>query len=67
MTGVGRFPPYAFTEHGAIVAATVLNSRRAVEMGVLRRASIREAARSDRRENQSLSDQWRLVSYLVLQ
>jgi hypothetical protein len=27
-----RFPPYAFTEHGAIMAATVLNSRRAVEM-----------------------------------
>lgn len=29
-----RFPPYAFTEHGAIMAATVLNSRRAVEMSV---------------------------------
>lgn len=29
-----RFPPYAFTEHGAIMAATVLNSARAVEMGV---------------------------------
>ena len=26
-----RFPPYAFTEHGAIMAATVLNSPRAVE------------------------------------
>lgn len=25
-----RFPPYAFTEHGAIMAATVLNSPRAV-------------------------------------
>jgi hypothetical protein len=30
-----RFPPFAFTEHGAIQAANVLNSPRAVEMGVL--------------------------------
>jgi hypothetical protein len=29
-----RFPPYAFTEHGAIMAAMVLNSARAVEMSV---------------------------------
>lgn len=29
-----RFPPYAFTEHGAIMAATVLNSPKAVEMSV---------------------------------
>ena len=29
-----RFPPFAFTEHGAIQAANVLNSPRAVEMGV---------------------------------
>ena len=29
-----RFAPYAFTEHGAIQAANVLNSERAVEMGV---------------------------------
>ena len=29
-----RFPPYAFTEHGAIMAATTLNSPRAVEMSV---------------------------------
>ena len=29
-----RFPPYAFTEHGAIMAATVLNGPRAVEMSV---------------------------------
>ena len=26
-----RHAPYAFTEHGALMAATVLNSRRAVE------------------------------------
>lgn len=29
-----RFPPSAFTEHGAIMAASVLNSPRAVEMSV---------------------------------
>src|ERR1700732_336777 len=29
-----HFPPYAFTEHGAIMAATTLNSRRAVEMSL---------------------------------
>jgi hypothetical protein len=29
-----KYLPYAFTEHGAIQAANVLNSPRAVEMGV---------------------------------
>jgi hypothetical protein len=29
-----RFPPFAFTEHGAIQAANVLNSPNAVEMGI---------------------------------
>lgn len=29
-----RHPPAAFTEHGAIMAATILNSPRAVEMSV---------------------------------
>ncbi|MBI5385880.1 MAG: ORF6N domain-containing protein [Verrucomicrobia bacterium] len=29
-----RFLPYAFTEHGAIMAANVLRSRRAVEMSI---------------------------------
>src|SRR5579864_6506951 len=29
-----RFPPFAFTEHGAIMAATVLNSPRAVELSI---------------------------------
>ncbi|MCI0517735.1 MAG: ORF6N domain-containing protein [Woeseiaceae bacterium] len=29
-----RFPPFGFTEHGAIMAATVLNSPRAVEMSL---------------------------------
>jgi hypothetical protein len=32
--GGRRYLPHAFTEHGAIMAATVLNSRRAVEMSV---------------------------------
>jgi hypothetical protein len=29
-----RFPPFAFTEHGAIMAATILSSQRAVEMSL---------------------------------
>jgi hypothetical protein len=29
-----RFAPYAFTEHGAIMAATILSSPRAIEMSV---------------------------------
>jgi hypothetical protein len=32
--GGSRYAPYAFTEHGAIMAATVLNSKRAVQMSV---------------------------------
>lgn len=32
--GGRRTPPYAFTEHGAIMAASVLNSERAVEMSI---------------------------------
>jgi hypothetical protein len=32
--GGARYLPYAFTEHGAIMAATVLNSERATEMSV---------------------------------
>jgi hypothetical protein len=33
--GGRRYRPYAFTEHGAVMAATVLNSKRAVRMSVL--------------------------------
>ena len=29
-----KYPPYAFTEHGAIMAANILNSPRAVQMSV---------------------------------
>jgi hypothetical protein len=32
--GGRRYPPFAFTEHGAIMAATILNSKRAIEMSV---------------------------------
>ena len=32
--GGRRYAPYAFTEHGAIMAANVLNSHRAVQMSV---------------------------------
>ncbi len=32
--GGTRYRPYAFTEHGAIMAATVLSSERAIEMSV---------------------------------
>ena len=32
--GGRRYTPHAFTEHGAIMAATVLNSKRAVQMSV---------------------------------
>ena len=32
--GHRKYPPVAFTEHGALMAATVLNSQRAVQMSV---------------------------------
>ncbi|MDR2244965.1 MAG: ORF6N domain-containing protein [Burkholderiales bacterium] len=32
--GGRRYSPYAFTEHGAIMAATVLNSPKAIEMSI---------------------------------
>lgn len=50
--GGRRYPPYAFTEYGAIMAATVLNSERAVEMSVfVVRAFVRlrEAMANNRR------------------
>jgi hypothetical protein len=34
MRGGRRYLPQAFTEHGAIMAATVLNSKRAIEMSI---------------------------------
>jgi phage regulator Rha-like protein len=32
--GGRRYLPHAFTEHGAIMAATILNSKRAIEMSI---------------------------------
>jgi hypothetical protein len=32
--GGRRYPPYAFTEHGTVMAANVLNSKQAVQMSV---------------------------------
>jgi len=29
-----KYSPYVFTEHGAIMAATILNSPRSIEMSV---------------------------------
>ena len=44
-----RFTPYAFTEHGALMAAMVLNSSRATESIGLRGARLCRAARHSRR------------------
>jgi len=48
--GGRRYLPYAFTEHGAIMAATVLNSQRAIEMSifVVRALRMREALAANR-------------------
>lgn len=32
--GGRRYPPYAFTEHGAVMLASVLNSQRAIEASI---------------------------------
>lgn len=57
--GGSRYLPYAFTEHGAVMAATVLNSKIAVEMSILivrafirLREFINEHAELKRRLNQ---------------
>ena len=54
-----RYRPFAFTEHGAIQAANVLNSTRAVEMGVhVVRAFVRlrELLASNKALSQKLDD-----------
>ena len=59
-----RFPPYVFTEHGAIMAATVLNSARAVEMSIyVVRAfvQLRNVLASNKELAQKLSDLERRV------
>jgi ORF6N domain len=60
-TGRGgrRYLPYAFTEHGAIMAATVLNSKRAIDMSIfVVRAFVqmREALRVNQRVEAKLAD-----------
>ncbi len=57
--GGRRYPPNAFTEHGAIMAATVLNSERAVHMSVfVVRAfvHVRELLATDRRLAEKISE-----------
>lgn len=66
-TGRGgrRYLPYAFTEHGAIMAATILNSPRATEMSVfIVRAfvQLREALATHRQVAQKLDELERKVS-----
>ena len=57
--GGRRYLPYAFTEHGAIMAASVLNSKRAVEMSIfVVRAFVRmrEALMANRQLLSKLAD-----------
>jgi len=51
--GGRRYAPFAFTEHGAIMAATVLNSGRAVQMSVFVVARLRAIARDAGNEPQA--------------
>lgn len=57
--GGRRYLPHAFTEHGAIMAATVLNSKRAIEMSIfVVRAFVqmRETLASNQRVEAKLSE-----------
>ena len=57
--GGRRYLPHAFTEHGAIMAATVLNSKRAIEMSVfVVRAFVqmREALLANQRIEEKLAE-----------
>lgn len=63
--GGRRYTPYVFTEHGAIMAATILNSPRATEMSVfIVRAfvQLREALVSHKQVAQKLDELERKVS-----
>jgi hypothetical protein len=60
-----KYPPWAFTEHGAIMAASVLNSTRAIEMSVfVVRAFVmlRDAARRHSALSRQLDELERRVS-----
>ncbi|MBC7601029.1 MAG: ORF6N domain-containing protein [Ramlibacter sp.] len=64
--GGRRTPPFAFTEHGAIMAAAVLNSDRAVEMSVyVVRAfvQLREVLSSHKALTQKLDELERRVTH----
>ena len=57
--GGRRYLPHAFTEHGAIMAATVLNSKRAIEMSIfVVRAFVqmRDALRANQRVEAKLAE-----------
>ena len=57
--GGRRYLPHAFTEHGAIMAATVLNSKRAIEMSIfVVRAFVhlREASTANRQIEAKLAE-----------
>lgn len=57
-TGRGRhrkYLPYAFTEHGAIMAATVLNSPRAVMSNIMRASNKELAKRVDELETRIIA------------
>ncbi len=57
--GGRRYRPYAFTEHGAIMAASVLNSHRAIEVSVyVVRAfvKLREVLRTHKELGQKLAE-----------
>jgi hypothetical protein len=57
--GGRRYLPHAFTEHGAIMAATVLNSKRAIEMSIfVVRAFVRmrEASAANRQIEAKLTE-----------
>jgi phage regulator Rha-like protein len=57
--GGRRYLPHAFTEHGAIMAATVLNSARAIEMSIFvvrAFARMREALATNRKVVSKLSE-----------
>lgn len=52
--GGRRYLPYAFTEHGAIMAATILNTSRATEVSVYVGTCVPAAARNCRIEHGAL-------------
>jgi len=57
--GGRRYLPHAFTEHGAIMAASILNSKRAIEMSILvvrAFVQMREVLRANQRVETKLAE-----------